>query len=392
MPRPPSCSPVRAPRPSAWPRRCAERCPAAKALFDEASAVLGYDLLDVCANGPAERLNATDVSQPAIFVASLAALESAQGDRARRARRRASPTAGLSLGEYTALVVRRGADVRRRAAASCSARGEAMQAAAEATPSGMVSVLGLDVPEVEALCVEAAAAGHARGRQLLCPATRRLRRRGRLRRGRAAGAEEGRHRTVRLAVAGAFHTDADEAGRREAGRGPGRRDDLGPARAGLVERGRQAAHRPGRDPRRCWCGRCCQPVRWEETMRGPAGRRRRAVLRDRPGPGAGRAAQAGAPQGRRAETCRREAMRGPTSSGPMCRRSRCGLTSLRAGLAFPFAGRRRMTCHDRRPDPSGAGDRHDRRCRGPVGAAGRGSSRWPDHRPGGSSPCPSKNA
>src|SRR6478672_1803865 len=77
--------------------------PAAKALFDQASAVLGYDLLAVCTNGPPEKLNATDVSQPAIFVASLAALESL---------RQAEPaaaddviaTAGLSLGEYTALV------------------------------------------------------------------------------------------------------------------------------------------------------------------------------------------------------------------------------------------------------------------------------------------------
>ena len=50
--------------------------PAAKVLFDQASAALGYDLLAVCTNGPAERLNATNVSQPAIFVASLAALES----------------------------------------------------------------------------------------------------------------------------------------------------------------------------------------------------------------------------------------------------------------------------------------------------------------------------
>src|SRR5205814_731574 len=44
--------------------------PAAKALFDEAAGLLGYDLLVLCVNGPAERLNATDVSQPAIFVAS----------------------------------------------------------------------------------------------------------------------------------------------------------------------------------------------------------------------------------------------------------------------------------------------------------------------------------
>ena len=62
-------------RPSAWPPRCASPSRPRNDLFDRAAAVLGYDLLDVCTNGPAERLNATDVSQPAIFVASLAALE-----------------------------------------------------------------------------------------------------------------------------------------------------------------------------------------------------------------------------------------------------------------------------------------------------------------------------
>ena len=56
---------------------CAEVCdgtPRPK-LFDRASEVLGYDLLDVCVNGPAEKLNSTVVSQPAIFVASMAAVE-----------------------------------------------------------------------------------------------------------------------------------------------------------------------------------------------------------------------------------------------------------------------------------------------------------------------------
>src|SRR5262245_34716086 len=76
--------------------------PAARALFERASAVLGYDLLDVCVNGPAERLNATDVSQPALFVASLAALEQLKATEPD-----VLPTvvaaAGLSLGEYTAL-------------------------------------------------------------------------------------------------------------------------------------------------------------------------------------------------------------------------------------------------------------------------------------------------
>src|ERR1700730_18634090 len=80
-----------------------ESLPAARQRFTDASALLGYDLLDICANGPAERLDATVISQPAIFVASLAALE---------ALRKATPelvaevvaVAGLSLGEYPALV------------------------------------------------------------------------------------------------------------------------------------------------------------------------------------------------------------------------------------------------------------------------------------------------
>src|SRR5437868_14537969 len=51
-----------------------ESLPAARQLFDQAAQILGYDLLTVCVNGPAARLNSTVVRQPAIFVASLAAL------------------------------------------------------------------------------------------------------------------------------------------------------------------------------------------------------------------------------------------------------------------------------------------------------------------------------
>ena len=49
--------------------------PTARRLFDQAADVLGYDLLAVCASGPKEKLDSTAVSQPAIYVASLAALE-----------------------------------------------------------------------------------------------------------------------------------------------------------------------------------------------------------------------------------------------------------------------------------------------------------------------------
>src|SRR5829696_5885127 len=75
-----------------------ETLPAARKLFDEAASILGYDLHEVCAKGPKERLDSTAVSQPAIYVASLAALESlraAQPD----AEAECVATAGLSLGE-----------------------------------------------------------------------------------------------------------------------------------------------------------------------------------------------------------------------------------------------------------------------------------------------------
>src|SRR5438105_2871248 len=77
--------------------------PAARRLFDEATAILDYNLLEVCEKGPIERLNSTAVSQPAIFVASLAALESLRAADP-SAEADCVATAGLSLGEYTALV------------------------------------------------------------------------------------------------------------------------------------------------------------------------------------------------------------------------------------------------------------------------------------------------
>src|SRR5215207_8343113 len=76
--------------------------PAARALFDRAAAVLGYDLLAVCADGPKDRLDSTAVSQPAIYVASLAALEQLKASEP-DAVGECVAAAGLSLGEYTAL-------------------------------------------------------------------------------------------------------------------------------------------------------------------------------------------------------------------------------------------------------------------------------------------------
>src|SRR5206468_12121882 len=76
--------------------------PAARQLFDEAAEVLGYSLADVCFNGPADKLNSTVVSQPALYVCSLAALEQLRADEPGTIHE-CFATAGLSLGEYTAL-------------------------------------------------------------------------------------------------------------------------------------------------------------------------------------------------------------------------------------------------------------------------------------------------
>lgn len=179
--------------------------PAAKALFDEAHAILGYDLLDLCANGPAEKLNATDISQPAIFVTSLAALEALKQSEPDTLKD-VTATAGLSLGEYTALVYA-GAMTFADGLAVVRERGRAMQAAAEATPSAMVSALLLELPVVEAIVAEAQASGRVWIANYLCPGNTVLS-------GEVAAIDVAEKlieakggKPVRLAVAGAFHTD-----------------------------------------------------------------------------------------------------------------------------------------------------------------------------------------
>lgn len=77
--------------------------PAVKSMLATAQSVLGYDLLQLCLEGPKERLDDTAVSQPALFVAGLAAVEKLRAEDAAVVER-CSAAAGLSLGEYCALV------------------------------------------------------------------------------------------------------------------------------------------------------------------------------------------------------------------------------------------------------------------------------------------------
>jgi [acyl-carrier-protein] S-malonyltransferase len=183
---------------------CAQ-VPAARALFDRASPVLGYDLYKLCAEGPATKLDTTDHSQPALFVASLAALEQLKRDSPEVVEN-CSAAAGLSLGEYTALVFAGVMDFE-TGLTIVQERGRAMQAAADAVPSGMVSILGLEREKVEAVCDECRGGETLEIANLLCPGNIVV-----------SGSKEacrmvmdaavaaGAMKTISLPVAGAFHT------------------------------------------------------------------------------------------------------------------------------------------------------------------------------------------
>ena len=118
--------------------------------FRTASEVLGYDLWDICQNGPQERLNQTEVTQPAMLAADIATW------RAWKSIGGIDPdyVAGHSLGEYSALVASGSLEFR-DAVALVAERGRLMQAATAAGAGAMAAVLGLEDDELSRICLEA---------------------------------------------------------------------------------------------------------------------------------------------------------------------------------------------------------------------------------------------
>jgi len=181
-----------------------ERFSKAKELFSQANDIVGYDLGQLCFDGPQDKLNATTVSQPAIFVVSAALLDIIN----------ASPnpvrpdvTAGLSLGEYTALYAA-GLIGFEDGLRLVQKRGNAMQAAANNSDGSMVSILGLDEVQVISLCEEASQGELLVAVNFNCPKQIVL--------SGAAGAchratdlaeKHGAMKAIPLSVAGAFHSE-----------------------------------------------------------------------------------------------------------------------------------------------------------------------------------------
>jgi [acyl-carrier-protein] S-malonyltransferase len=134
--------------------KLADASPVVRATFDEASKVLGYDLWQLVAQGPAGELNETERTQPAMLAAGVATL------RLWRERKGAEPAivTGHSLGEFTALVAA-GAIEFGACVDLVRFRGQVMQEAVPAGTGAMAALLGLEDQDVIAVCSDAAAAG-----------------------------------------------------------------------------------------------------------------------------------------------------------------------------------------------------------------------------------------
>ncbi len=136
---------------------------AARSAFEEADKALGSSLgsplSELCFTGPADRLNQTDVSQPAIYVCSIACY---RGLIEKNGEMTIDAAAGLSLGEYTALHLA-GVFGFVEGLRLVAERGRLMQEAAEASRGGMVAVIGADEAQAEEICTAA-----AKGQVLVC--------------------------------------------------------------------------------------------------------------------------------------------------------------------------------------------------------------------------------
>ncbi len=237
--------------------------PAARAVFEQANAVLGFDLASLCFSGPEERLNQTDICQPAIFTTSVASYQAGIESGMLNADDETT-YAGLSLGESTALHLA-GALSFDDGLRMVAMRGKVMQEAATATPSGMVSIMGADEAQVVALCEQNAegevlspanfnAPGQivVSGNRMACQRI-------------AAAATEAGFKAIPLKVAGAFHSSVMQSGA----------DRMAAELQNIAMQGLRATvyanvtaqpHTDSASIKRLLVEQIIKPVRWEQTM------------------------------------------------------------------------------------------------------------------------------
>ncbi len=257
----------------------AEAFPEAQAVWDEADEVLGFSLSKACWES-GDEVNRTDIAQPGIFttgVAIMRVLESRGFDRMT-----APMTAGLSLGEYTAHWAAGTFDFA-AGLRLVRLRGEAMQAASEANPSGMASLMGATPEQAEALAKVGSEHGicqvanlNAPGQLVLSgefPALDAVE---------AAAKEHGVRRVRKLVVAGGFHSEcmrpaADKLAAALA------ETDLSAPKIPVISNVTAAPVETVEAVRETLATQVCAPVLWEKSMRWAIAQGRNRFLE--PGPG-----------------------------------------------------------------------------------------------------------
>jgi len=246
-------------------QQLAAEVPAAKALMDQANEILGYDLAKICYEGPQENLNATVHSQPALFVTSLMAVEALR-EKSPEVIDSCEVTAGLSLGEYTALVFA-GAMTFEDGLRLVQIRANGMQAAADAVESGMVSILGFEREQVESLCSEARGEDILQVANLLCPANIAVSGH-KTACARVAEAAEaaGAMKIIPLAVAGAFHTPLMDPAVEKLAAGVAE-VPMSEARIPVVMNVDAQPHQDISEIRELLVRQVVSPVLWEDTQR-----------------------------------------------------------------------------------------------------------------------------
>ncbi|MBV8779817.1 MAG: ACP S-malonyltransferase [Phycisphaerae bacterium] len=238
--------------------------PAAKAIFDRANAQLGFDLAALCFDGPEDRLNQTDMSQPAIYVCGVAA-HAAAVDAGVIDPTAVTGYAGLSLGEYTALHLGGAFDFE-TGLKLVAVRGRAMQEAAVATPSGMVSIMGTDEKAVTELCEKSAngevlvpANFNALGQIVVSGATGACQRV-------TAAAEAAGLRAIPLKVAGAFHSPLMQRGADTMADELAKAKIVPPAKIVYANVTAQPHSSDVASIRKLLVDQIIKPVRWEQIM------------------------------------------------------------------------------------------------------------------------------
>jgi [acyl-carrier-protein] S-malonyltransferase len=240
-----------------------EARPAARAVFEQADAALGYTLSRLCFDGPEDELKLTANAQPAILTTSVAALRVLEAETGWRP----SVVAGHSLGEYSALVAA-GALAFEDAVRLVHLRGKFMQ---EAVPEGvgaMAAILGLARADVEAACREAAGATG----EVVSPANLNgggqiviAGHKGAVDRACAAAKSRGAKRAVALTVSAPFHCALMQPAAERLAVELGRVSFRSPA-VPVVSNVEATPHQDGERVRDLLARQVTAPVRWEESV------------------------------------------------------------------------------------------------------------------------------